>query len=266
LAERWRIVLSDPERSARATVVANVNDPLVAFAALEARGLVACAVPVSWLGDAASCPRCTRALHYGHDGDWTCECGLQRPKPKVTLDGELVLDGVSHELSLRLPGEFNRSNAALAVAAAWSCGVDAAAALERVREVDDVAGRFDIRTYRGRKFRLMLAKNPAGVTALLGSLQDGSDDVVVSINDNVADGHDPSWLYDAPFDLLRGRRVWCHGSRDLDLAARLECDGVQFAMVRDDETFPTLVNAAGPVDVIANYTAFAWWMSHSEAA
>jgi UDP-N-acetylmuramyl tripeptide synthase len=162
-----------------------------------------------------------------------------------------------------LPGEFNRSNAALAVTAATKWGADLNAALARVAQIESVAGRFGIRQFAGVPVRVMLAKNPAGARALLETISDATSDVVVSINDNVADGHDPSWLYDAPFELLSGRVVWCHGTRALDLATRLECDGVEFRLADDDARFPSSVRSDGPVDVIANYTSFSWWLEHS---
>jgi UDP-N-acetylmuramyl tripeptide synthase len=103
-----------------------------------------------------------------------------------------------------------------------------------------------------------LAKNPAGVAALLDATT-GHGDVIVAINDLVADGHDPSWIYDAPFERLRGRTVWCDGRRALDLAVRLEVAGVTWRLARDHTTFPAEVVADGPVQVIANYTAFTEW-------
>ena len=104
----------------------------------------------------------------------------------------------------------------------------------------------------------MLAKNPAGVSALIGLVAGGSD-VVVSINDLIADGTDPSWLYDAPFDQLRGSTVWCTGERSLDLATRLEYDDVTARVVTVDEVAGQIATSK-PVDVIANYTAFAAWL------
>jgi UDP-N-acetylmuramyl tripeptide synthase len=265
IAERWRQVFTDPARGGRAMMVANVNDPLVAYAVDGVSDLVPCNVPVAWLTDAVSCARCTRELKFSSDGsgDWWCVCGLRRPTPKVSLGAQLEIDGALYDLDVALPGEFNRSNAALAVTAATKWGADLNAALARVAQIESVAGRFGIRQFAGVPVRVMLAKNPAGARALLETISDATSDVVVSINDNVADGHDPSWLYDAPFELLSGRVVWCHGTRALDLATRLECDGVEFRLADDDARFPSSVRSDGPVDVIANYTSFSWWLEHS---
>ncbi len=85
-------------------------------------------------------------------------------------------------------------------------------------------------------------------------------DVWVSINARVADGRDPSWLYDVPFEMLRGHRVYCFGDRRLDLATRLDYAGVDYVVVRDESTLPTSKDA---INVVANYTAFQDWRERS---
>ena len=112
-----------------------------------------------------------------------------------------------------------------------------------------MAGRYALRRIDGQVVRLLLAKNPAGFAAMLEGME-GSGDVWVAINARLADGHDPSWLYDVPFEALRGRRVRCLGDRRLDLATRLWYAGVESYV--DEE--PTLDGRV--VDVLANYTAF----------
>ena len=79
--------------------------------------------------------------------------------------------------------------------------------------------------------------------------------LVIAINARTADGHDPSWLWDVPFELLRGRRVVATGERRLDLAVRLHYAQVEHTL----EPGPVgALRAAGApeVDVVANYTAF----------
>ena len=50
---------------------------------------------------------------------------------------------------------------------------------------------------------------------------DGRGPVVLSVNARIADGLDPSWLWDVPFERLAGRPVVATGDRRLDLAVRL---------------------------------------------
>lgn len=254
LAERWRRAFADPA-NAGVVVVANANDPLVVHAAETARDVRWCDVPTSWLGDARSCPKCTRPLI--HDGaGWRCSCGFARPACVVgVVDGVIALGGRRQAPVLALPGAFNLANAALAATALAEVGVGLSESLARIETVADVAGRYSVRTWRGRAVRLLLAKNPAGFSALFATLEDEGD-LWIAINARVADGHDPSWLYDVPFEVLRGRRVVCLGERRLDLATRLEYAGVDFVVVDDPGV---LADGAG-VTLVANYTAFAHWL------
>ncbi|HEV2427630.1 MAG TPA: DUF1727 domain-containing protein, partial [Acidimicrobiales bacterium] len=255
LAERWRECLV----AAGAVVVANANDPLVVFAAQGARDVRWCNVPTYWMGDAASCPRCTRPIRHAENG-WACECGFARPDELFAALGERLRVGHDEvSLDLAVPGTFNRANAALAVVALSVVGVDPAQAAARIGSVAEVAGRFARRRWRGRELRLVLAKNPAGVAAVLAD-EVAPGDVWVAINDEVADGRDPSWLYDAPFDRLAGRTVWCLGTRRLDLAARLDYGGVDAVVVDDESTLA----GSGAATLIANYTAFTQWSTRGE--
>lgn len=257
LAERWRAALSELRAT---TVVANANDPLVVHAAEAASSVVWCDVPTPWTTDAVSCPRCTEPLHF-HGGTWWSDCGFAKPTDLGTiLDGGLVVRGAPLGLDLAMPGEFNRSNAAMALTALSCVGADLARALESINALDSVAGRFSVRTWEGRRLRLLLAKNPAGFAAMLATLATRSDEVWVAINARGADGRDPSWLYDVPFEALRGHRVYCLGERRLDLATRLDYGGVDAVVVDDESTLP---RRDQPVDLLANYTAFQEWRRKS---
>jgi UDP-N-acetylmuramyl tripeptide synthase len=259
MAERWRHCLLAAE-NAGVVVVANANDPLVVYAAIDAPTVRWCDVATSWSGDAQSCPRCTLALQHGPH-DWKCSCGLAKPTTITTrLDGELFVSGESLQLDLSLPGEFNRANAAMAVTALLEVGVSAAQSLPRMKAVVAVAGRYSVRSWNGHRVRLLLAKNPAGFDALLTTVPSGSGDVWVAINANIADGRDPSWLYDVAFESLAGHLVWCFGDRRLDLATRLDYAGVAYKIVDDMQKIPP---APEPVDLLANYTAFQEWMARS---
>jgi UDP-N-acetylmuramyl tripeptide synthase len=172
----------------------------------------------------------------------------------------LVVDDVPLELNLQLPGEFNEANAAMALTALSCVGVDLASALTSIDALTSVVGRFSQVLWRGHRLRLLLAKNPAGFTAMLATLSASDEDVWISINARVADGHDPSWLYDVPFEVLRGNRVYCFGDRRLDLATRLDYGGVQSVVVEDGASLPASERV---INVVANYTAFQEWRERS---
>jgi UDP-N-acetylmuramyl tripeptide synthase len=257
IAERWRTLLSVGDG---AMVVANANDPLVVYAAELAANVAWCDVPTPWNTDAVSCPRCTLPLRFA-DGSWWSECGFSKPlNVATTLSNELTVRGNLLRLDLRLPGAFNEANAAMALTALTYLEVDPHEALARVNELESVAGRFSLRRWRGHQLRLLLAKNPAGFTAMLNTLKDDESDIWVAINARVADGKDPSWLYDVPFEKLRGHRVYCFGDRRLDLATRLDYAGVDYVVVSDEASLP---RSGEVIDVLSNYTAFQDWRKKS---
>ena len=257
MAERWRQVL--PEL-VDCVVVANANDPLVVYAASSATDVRWCDVPTPWQADARSCPKCTLALEHVA-GAWRCSCGFSKPATITTSLGDgLVVAGKRYEMKLALPGVFNEANAAMAVTALVEVGVEPEDALTRISEVSAVAGRFSLRSWNERTLRLLLAKNPAGFDALLSTVEPDDSDVWIAINARLADGHDPSWLYDVAFEKLRGHRVWCLGERRLDLATRLDYADVEFRVVDDVNELP---REQRPVELFANYTAFSEWLARS---
>jgi UDP-N-acetylmuramyl tripeptide synthase len=261
LAERWRKAL-ESHQDDNLVVIANANDPLVVYAAEVRANTLWCDVPTSWLADALSCPKCTLAIsHVG--SAWHCVCGFAKPVHVSTILGdELVVDGTTVALDLSMPGEFNRSNAAMALSALHCVNVDLNEAVRRVNAIQSVVGRFSVRRWHGHVLRLLLAKNPSGFAAMMATLPEDGSDVWVAINARVADGHDPSWLYDVPFEMLRGHRVYCFGDRRLDLATRLEYGQVDFVVVDNDELVPT---SKETISLLANYTAFSDWLARSEA-
>jgi UDP-N-acetylmuramyl tripeptide synthase len=243
-------------------VVANANDPLVVYAAEVGDHVVWCDVPTTWIADALSCPKCTLAIsHVGNS--WHCTCGFAKPADVTSVLGdELVISGVTVPLELSMPGEFNRSNATMALTALACVGVDLDEAVRRVNAIQSVVGRFSVRRWHGHTLRLLLAKNPSGFAAMLATLPEDGSDVWVAINARVADGHDPSWLYDVPFEMLRGHRVYCFGDRRLDLATRLDYGRVDYVVVDNDDLVPT---SKETISLLANYTAFHDWLTRSEA-
>ena len=103
--------------------------------------------------------------------------------------------------------------------------------------------------------RLLLAKNPAGWLEVFDVLRPPPVPVVVAINARIADGRDPSWLWDVPFERLAGRLVVASGERARDLAVRLRYASVEHGL--EPDPVAAIAAAGGPsVDVVANYTSF----------
>ncbi|MGH3320316.1 MAG: MurT ligase domain-containing protein [Streptosporangiaceae bacterium] len=253
LADRWRTTLS----TARVEVVANADDPLVAWAASTAERAVWVSVGQRWRWDSVCCPECANQLTRA-DADWRCEaCGLRRPTPSWHLAGTRLQgpDCESVDLRLRLPGPANRANAAFAVATATVLGVPVSRALRGVGTVSSIAGRYRTVRRGHADVRLLLVKNPAGWLEVCDMLDAPPTPVAVALNARGPDGRDTSWLWDVDVDALRGRLVLVTGERALDVAVRLAAEDLPFRVVA---SLDEVVNHVprGVVDVVANYTAF----------
>ena len=253
-ARRWRQALAETEGC---MVVANADDPLIAWAASLAPRVTWVAAGQRWHEDSWCCPECGSHLRRDELG-WRCgECRFARPPTRWVLGGNAVIDeaGQVSELDLTLPGRANQSNAVVALAVGAYFGAAVEQALPGLRQVSSVAGRYTQVMRRGRKVRLLLAKNPAGWLEAFDVLAPAPGPVLLGVNAQVPDGKDTSWLWDVDYRVLRGRPVLVTGERRIDLAVRLEADLVDFDLVDGiDEAVDRV--PAGELDVIANYTAF----------
>ncbi len=291
IADTWRDALRDipTER-----VVANADDPLVVWAAGAAPNVVWVGTEAHWTNDASGCPNCGGRIEFTPAADpsvadhWHCtECDFAKPDPTWWLTTQAVddatsgrsrtgpprysvrrRDGAAIPLDLSLPGRVNAANAAVALATATAMGADPERAATALGTVTDVAGRYKIAAIAGAQVRMLLAKNPAGWQEAIDMLAPAPGPVVTSINARIADGRDPSWLWDVPFERLQGRFVVALGERRHDLAVRLRYADVDHAIAETLTEAVRLARTHGRsdteattelhdrVDLIANYTAF----------
>jgi UDP-N-acetylmuramyl tripeptide synthase len=165
-----------------------------------------------------------------------------------------------YEFTLQLPGRANRANAVMAVAVAQTAGIEPSVATAAMASLGEVDGRYRVANINGVKARLLLAKNPAGWHEVFSLLAPPPQPVVIAINARIADGRDPSWLWDVPFERLRGRKVVATGERALDLGVRLHYGEVEHVV--EPDLVAAVGAAASPIlDVVANYTTFQSYVS-----
>ncbi|MBU8807863.1 Mur ligase family protein [Mycolicibacterium goodii] len=244
-----------------AIIVANCDDVLMTSAAYDNPNVVWVAAGGGWASDSVSCPRSGEVIvRDGEKGsDWySTGTDFKRPTPQWWFDDTHIHGpgGLSLPMRLALPGTVNRGNATQAVAAAVALGADPAAAVAAVSTVDEVAGRYrTVRVGPHHTARVLLAKNPAGWQEALSMVDRTGAGVVISVNGQVPDGEDLSWLWDVRFEDFAGVPVVAAGERGTDLAVRLGYADVEHTLVHD--TISAIKSCPpGHVEVIANYTAF----------
>lgn len=244
-------------RHPAAVVVVNCDDVLMTSAAYDCPSVVWVAAGGGWSGDSVSCPRSGEVIVREGAHWYSTGTDFKRPTPQWSVDSEMLYGprGLTLPMHLALPGAVNRGNAAQAVAAAVAMGADPTAAVAAVSAVDEVAGRYRTVRIGNHTARLLLAKNPAGWQEALSMVDKTAAGVVISVNGQVPDGEDLSWLWDVRFEHFGGTAVVAAGERGTDLAVRLGYAGVDHTLIHDTvraiESCP-----AGHVEVVANYTAF----------
>jgi UDP-N-acetylmuramyl tripeptide synthase len=287
IADRWAEVVAALPSGTR--LVLNADDPLVADlgrgrAHVTTFGVEddAMALPqMQHAADSKHCRRCGHAYAYdaiylGHLGRYRCPgCGERRPQPgvvaeRVRLNGTrnasfTLRIGEQHAtVALPLPGLYNVYNALGAAALCHALGVAFDEIVAGLGAVEAAFGRAETIELDGRSLSILLIKNPAGANEVLRTLalEDGEIDLLAVLNDNVADGRDVSWVWDADFELLAGRvrRVVCAGTRAGELAVRLKYAGVEparLAVVAPLEVAldEALRDGEGPLYALPTYTA-----------
>jgi UDP-N-acetylmuramyl tripeptide synthase len=253
IADRWTQVVGElPDTT---TLVLNADDPLIADLGRDRERVIyfgvdddALALPeMQHASDSKHCRRCGApyrydAIYLGHLGHYHCaNCGQQRPVPSVraeqiTLHGThaatfmLVTPTARRSVLLKLPGLYNVYNALAATALCLSLGVSVDDVVAGLEGATAAFGRAETVKLGDATMQILLIKNPAGANEILRTLGLESDqlDVLAVLNDNIADGRDVSWIWDADFELLSPhvRRITCAGTRAAELAVRLKYAGV----------------------------------------
>jgi UDP-N-acetylmuramyl tripeptide synthase len=288
IADRWAQVVG--ELDASTTLVLNADDPLIADLGRGRDGVIYFGVDDDALAlsemqhasDSKHCRRCGAPYHYdaiylGHLGHYHCpNCGQQRPLPsiraeQITLYGThaatfmLVTPAGERSVFLRLPGLYNVYNALAATALCLSLGVGLDLVVDGLQSATAAFGRAEIVRLGETTLQILLIKNPAGANEILRTLGLESDqlDLLAALNDNIADGRDVSWIWDADFELLSSkvRRVTCAGTRAAELAVRLKYAGVPESALEVIPELPAALDRAvmeagpGRLFALPTYTA-----------
>jgi len=295
LADTWAEVVA--EREGRTRFVLNADDPLVAdlgrdqdlrrregvtfFGIEDPRH----ALPeLQHAHDAKHCRRCGAPYRYerafvGHLGHYACpRCEADRPRPdlaatKIELEGmsgsQVSVRAGDEEVAFRLPlpGLYNVYNALAALATAAELELELGSAARALEGMRAVFGRVETIEVSSRPVSILLIKNPAGANEVLRTLRlesepAGGIDLWLALNDNIADGRDVSWIWDADFELLEGSvaRVVCAGTRAPEMAVRLKYAGWPPERISVREPIgasldEALAEGSGPLYALPTYTA-----------
>ena len=211
-------------RGYKSKIIANGNDPHIVFALsdLDESQIIFVDTKSNWHDDANTCPKCGELLDWNEKSHFISpSCGFSSPKSMTENSTKLIEDITK---SLRIPGAWNVNNALLAHQTCVSYDVPEKQIFESWESVREVSGRNAIfKLDNGKTFQLFLAKNPAGWNETLSHISKQPDsETIFAFNCNIADGKDPSWLYDVDFENAKLNEVIVFGERRIDMQLRLE--------------------------------------------
>ncbi len=207
---------------------------------------------------------------------------IQRLKEKEELDFEaenVKLNGlkgsnfssiINHQsliINLPLPGIYHIYDFIAAFAAGLNLGLNPEKMSLSIKTFSPAFGRMEKLDFG----YIFLIKNPAGATQVFETIAPQlkpEDRLLVALNDNLADGTDVSWIWDAEFELLsrlpvRGPtalRLICSGKRAYDLAIRLKYAGFDPGTIQVEQDIKNALKQAknglkGSLFVLPTYTA-----------
>ena len=233
------------------------------------------------VSDAPHCLRCGERYAYrrhtfAHLGDWYCpHCGAARPTPTLSAEAVEPMSSGSrvtlregegtHVITVALPALYNVYNALAALTGARAMGWDMDACESSLSGFGAMFGRMESLHVGETSVQIVLVKNPAGCDRALEYLATQGERVlpIFCLNDNLNDGTDISWIYDADYESLFAQRqyerIGVFGIRAEDMRLRLKyagaADGAIEVYASLDELAEAVKTAGVPVCILPNYTA-----------
>mgnify|MGYP001562644406 CR=1 FL=1 len=172
----------------------------------------------------------------------------------------LIINQESLIINLPLPGIYHIYDALAAIAAASNLPLTINHKL--LTNFQPAFGRFEKLPFGS----IFLIKNPAGATQVFETINPNlrpNDRLLLTLNDNLADGTDVSWIWDANFELLTTNHkplIICSGARATDLAVRLKYAGFDPKNITVEPNLENALEQArkglkGALYILPTYTA-----------
>ncbi len=275
------------EKLPESTLILNVDDPLVnKFTQLPNKiikfglDLDLDEVQNSSLS-MKNCPLCEGKLQYqshvyGHFGNYECDkCGFKRPNPDFVVSNleekassqMITIDYGDEELVFEYPytGIYNAYNVLGVFTVCKQLGLADDEIVSAMGDFSFHLGRMEEMEYKGKIIKVILTKNPIGLTQVINMISNDerSKTVVHILNDNPADGEDISWIWDAYTICEREDTVlhyYCSGIRAEDIALKKKYDNVPLDKIKINDNFKEIIDTAIEDDVeivyvLPTYTA-----------
>lgn len=172
-------------------------------------------------------------------------------------------DNHSLSISLPMPGIYHIYDALAALTCASLLKLPTHRYAQMLKSYSPAFGRVEKLPFG----YIFLIKNPAGATAVFETIAPNlkpEDRLLVALNDNIADGTDVSWIWDASFEKLQpanyNLQTICSGTRAEDLAVRLKYAGIDLKKIEIESDLERALRKArnklkGNLYILPTYTA-----------
>ena len=253
---KWQKVLSNLPKST--TLILNSDDPGISILGKSFAGKKIffgvsddkVRLPaVAGVGDVKHCLVCGAELVFGaqlsaHLGHYRCaSCDFKRPTPDISAANLIFKPDFSTSISLRsdgqtsavnysLPGLYNVYNILATSAVSSRYNIDFSTVKNKIKEFSTAFGRFQKTKIKNRELVTFLIKNPAGANEVIRTISTlPKINLLVILNDKIADGRDVSWIWDTNWEILESKtvNVFISGTRCFDMALRLKYAGFKLS-------------------------------------
>lgn len=166
------------------------------------------------------------------------------------------------DVNLPLPGIYHVYDFLAAFAVARNLSIPTKVIVESLQDYSPAFGRVEKLDFG----YIFLIKNPTGATQVFETITPNlrqGDRLLIALNDELADGTDVSWIWDANFEKLKiqgAKKIVCSGTRAYDLATRLKYAGFEERHLLVELTLGRALNLAkenlkGKLFILPTYTA-----------
>lgn len=223
-------------------------------------------------GEGKFCPFCNTRIEYeyyqySHIGKFKCpNCNygdneIYKLATNVDLKNQtFAIDDITYQI--RFNSIYNIYNFVAVIACVSLYHIDIEVIQKALSNFILNNGRLEKLTIKNIPTIINLAKNPTGANVSLRILNEDDEEkeLLFVLNDNLADGHDVSWIWDINFDTLNQvSRIITSGTRAYDIAIRIKTAGYPIDKIEPYLDLHEAVEKFYQTDVkkyvIANYTA-----------
>ena len=223
-------------------------------------------------GEGKFCPFCNTRLEYeyyqySHIGKFECpNCNygdneIYKLAQNVDLKNRsFEVDGITYKTKFN--SIYNIYNFVAVISCVSLYNIDTKIVQNALSKFVLNNGRLEELEINGIPTIINLAKNPTGSNVSLRILNEDDDEkeLLFVLNDNLADGHDVSWIWDIDFSNLNNvSRVITSGTRAYDMAVRIKTSGFDANKIEPyldlHEAVKNLYKTNVKKYVIANYTS-----------